>query len=285
MITTEEAKELDLLSARLRLELVRMFSFGRAHHFGGSLSCADMVSALFFHKMNYSAAKLKEPERDRFIMSKGHSVPTQYVALSMLGILPHAELETIKRLGSRLQGHPDMLKTPGIEAPTGSLGMGLSYANGIAMAAKLDGLTFNIFLIVGDGELQEGQVWEAAMNTSCRRLNNVCVLVDRNRYQSQGNVEEIKSVEPLLDKWKAFGWDAVRIDGHDMRQICSALDRIDGGRDKPLAIIADTIKGKGVSFMEDTYKYHNFSISEDEYRRAVAELEQRVASFTGSGGL
>jgi transketolase len=160
--------------------------------------------------------------------------------------------------------------------------MGLSYANGIAIASKLDGLTFNIFLIVGDGELQEGQVWEAAMNTSCRRLNNVCVLVDRNRFQSQGNVEEIKSVEPLLDKWVAFGWDAVRIDGHDMQQICSALDRIDGSQDKPLAIIADTMKGKGVGFMEDTYKYHNSSINEDEYRRAVAELEERIASFAGS---
>jgi transketolase len=284
MITIEKAKELQLQAWELRLELVRMFSHGKAHHFGGSLSCAEMVSALYFYKMNYSAALMHDVERDRFIMSKGHSVPTQYVALSMLGILPKNELSTIKKMGSRLQGHPDVQKTPGIEAPTGSLGMGLSFANGIALAARLDGLKFNIFLILGDGELQEGQVWEAAMNTAHRQLKNICVLVDRNRFQSQGNVDEMKSIEPLLNKWEAFGWDAARVDGHDMLQICSALDRINGSQEKPLAIIADTIKGKGVGFMENTYKYHNYSLSEVEHETAIVELERKIAECAGNWG-
>jgi len=284
MVTAEKLKELKWQAWRLRLELVRMFSYGKAHHFGGSLSCAELVTALFFYKMNYSAEKISDPRRDRFIMSKGHSVPTQYVALSMLGIIPPEELKTIKRLGSRLQGHPDVLKTPGIEAPTGSLGMGLSYANGIALAARLDGLSFSIFLLLGDGELQEGQVWEAAMNTAHRRLNNLCVIVDRNRFQSQGSVDQLKSVEPLVDKWRAFGWKAVQVDGHDLAQICSVLDHFDGRNEKPLAIVADTLKGKGVSYMENTYKYHNYSLSEAEYNTAIAELEEKVAAYADGRG-
>jgi transketolase len=177
-----------------------------------------------------------------------------------------------------------MSKTPGIEAPTGSLGMGLSYANGIALAARLDGLKFNIFLLLGDGELQEGQVWEAAMNTAHRRLTNLCVLVDRNRFQSQGSVDQLKSIEPLLDKWRAFGWEAVRVDGHDLAQICAALDGLDGRNEKPLAIVADTLKGKGVGFMENTFKYHNYSLNEAEYRAAVAELESKVAAWSAGRG-
>ncbi|MGA2545452.1 MAG: transketolase [Rectinemataceae bacterium] len=279
MIDEKRLKDLEKKAWLVRLELIKMFSFGKAHHFGGSLSCAEIATALYFYKMNYSINNMSYPERDRFIMSKGHSVPTQYVILSMLGIIPHEELKTFKTFGSRLQGHPDMRKTPGIEAPTGSLGMGLSYANGMAMAGGLDDLKFKIYLILGDGELQEGQVWEAAMNSAHRHLSNICVIVDRNRFESQGEVDRLKNIEPLIEKWKAFGWETSRVDGHNIKQICDTLDRFDGSNGRPFLIVADTIKGKGVSFMENTFKYHNASLTEQEYTKAIEELQGTITKF------
>jgi transketolase len=284
MIDEKRALELERRACLVRLELIKMFSFGKAHHFGGSLSCAEIGTALYFHAMNYSAKNMHAPDRDRFIMSKGHSVPTQYVLLSMLGIIPSEELGSLKTLGSRLQGHPDPRKTPGIEAPTGSLGMGLSYANGMAMAGRLDGLGFRVFLLLGDGELQEGQVWEAAMNSANRHLNNICVIVDHNRFESQDEVERSKGVEPLLDKWRSFGWNSFRVDGHDMRQLCGVLDRFDGSNERPFLIIADTVKGKGVSFMENSFKYHNASLSEAEYAQAIEEVQGALAKLGNQGG-
>ncbi len=278
-IDEKRIRELTKLSWEMRLELLDMFSYGKAHHFGGSLSCMEIISALYFYKMNFKKDNYKALERDRFIMSKGHSVPAQYVGLSMLGIIPHDELKTIKKIGSRLQGHPDVLKTPGIEAPTGSLGQGLSYANGIALAAKEDKINMNIFVMIGDGELQEGQVWEAAMTTSSHKLTNVCVIIDRNKFQSQGNVDELKKISPLDEKFQAFGWETVSIDGHDIKQICNALDLVSPGREKPLAIIADTVKGKGISFMENTYKYHNYSMSKEEYESAREELVEHITNM------
>jgi len=272
----QSISELKNTAWKIRLELIRMFGIGKAHHYGGTLSCTEIVSALYFHKMNFSMELLDAPERDRFIMSKGHTVPAQYAALAMLGVFPMEELKTIKQFGSRLQGHPDITKTPGIEAPTGSLGQGLSYANGIALAAKLDGLKFNIFVIVGDGELQEGQIWEAAMTTSHYGLGNLCVIVDRNVHQSQGCVSEIMDVEPLEKKWEAFGWDTARIDGHNMEAVCKALDDFTGQGKRPLAIIADTIKGKGVKFMENLYKYHNAALTEEQYKQAEQEILARM---------
>lgn len=261
-------RELERIAWQIRLALVDMFAWGKAHHFGGSLSCADIVAALYFYKMNYSAANRLDPDRDRFIMSKGHSVPAQYAALAMLGILPTDELKTIKQLGSRLQGHPDVRKTPGIEAATGSLGQGLSFANGMALAARLDNRRFNIFVVVGDGELQEGQVWEAAMTASHYALDNICVIIDRNHYQSQGEVDAMMRVEPLEERWQAFGWRTRRVDGHDMRQICSALDEMRPDAPRPLAIIAETVKGKGVEFLEGTYVGHNATLTESQFHQA-----------------
>lgn len=269
--------ELELKAWEARLELIRMFSYGKAHHFGGSLSCVELLTCLYFYKMHYSAELRNDPDRDRFILSKGHSVPAQYVILSMLGVLPEGELRTIKQLGSRLQGHPDVNKTPGIEAPTGSLGQGLSFANGVALAARLDSRQFRIFVLLGDGELQEGQVWEAAMTSAHHRLTNVCVLVDSNRFQSQGSVGEIKGVQPLAGKWAAFGWDVLEVDGHDVAQICGALDRVDDRSGRPLAIIASTVKGKGVSFMENSFKYHNRALSEQEHRQAEQEILEQIS--------
>jgi len=275
--------ELQLRAARIRLELLRIFSYGKAHHFGGSFSCVDLVTALFFYKMNYALKNWQAPDRDRFIMSKGHSVPVQYVVMGMLGIHDMAELRTIKQLGSIFQGHPDMKKTKGIEAPTGSLGQGLSFANGIALAGKHDGLDFNVFVVLGDGELQEGQVWEAAMTTSHYGLTNVCVLIDRNKFQSQGSIDDIMGVEPLEDKFSAFGWQTRRVNGHDMGEICNALDLFDGNNKKPLAIIADTIKGKGIDFIENTYKFHNYNLNKEEFFKAEQELINAVEELGKRG--
>jgi transketolase len=268
-----KSAELRQVARRMRIELLKMFSYGKAHHFGGSLSCIEIVTALYFYKMNFSAGLLNSPERDRFIMSKGHSVPAQYVALALHGVFPLEELATIKRLGARLQGHPDMSKTPGIEAPTGSLGQGLSFANGLALGGRLDGLKFNLYVVLGDGELQEGQVWEAAMTTAHYRLGNICVIVDRNKYQSQGCIDDMMGVEPLQERFRSFGWDSARVDGHDLDALCAVLDRFDGQGRKPIAVIADTVKGKGVEFMENTHKYHNFAVTEEEYRAAMDRLE------------
>jgi transketolase len=271
-MTQLSINELEEQAKRIRLEILKMFSYGKAHHFGGSLSCADIVAALYFRKMNFSIELLEDPSRDRFVMSKGHTVPTQYAALALKGIFPVEELQTIKTLGTRLQGHPDINKTPGIEAPTGSLGQGLSFANGMALGGRMNGLKFNSYVILGDGELQEGQVWEAAMTTSHYKLGSLCAFVDRNRYQSQGSIDDLMGVEPLEQKFESFGWNTVRIDGHDMSAICAVLDDFDGEGDKPLAVIADTVKGKGIPFMENTHKYHNYALSETEYNDALAIL-------------
>jgi transketolase len=279
MDNNAKKKALKKKSREMRLDLLRMFSHGKAHHFGGSMSCVEMVAALYFYKMNYSKELANDRNRDRFIMSKGHTVPVQYVALAEAGVIPKDELKTIKKLGTRLQGHPDMRKTPGIEAPTGSLGMGLSFGNGIALAGRKANLDFNVFLIVGDGELQEGQVWEAAMTTAHYKLGNVCLLVDRNGYQSQGSIDDLMGVEPLEDKFKSFGWDTARCNGHNTEELCDILDKFTGEGDKPMAIICDTVKGKGISFMENTHVYHNFSLTEEQYQIAendILGIEQGV---------
>lgn len=267
---------LERKAAEARVALVEMFSHGEAHHFGGCLSCVEIMVALYFYKMRVTPQNLNDPRRDRFIMSKGHSVPTQYVMLAMLGVLPMEELKTVKQLGTRLQGHPDMRKTPGIEACTGSLGQGLSVANGMALAGRLDRLDFNVYVLAGDGELQEGQIWEAAMTTAHYGLKNVCLIVDRNGYQAQGNVDGMMRIEPLREKWEAFGWRALRVDGHDIRQVCDALDHMGLENDRPLVIIADTVKGKGVSFLEGTYKGHNYALTEEEYLLAIKEVREHL---------
>lgn len=279
MLDDKTIKKLEKRAWQIRLELIKMFSYGKAHHFGGSLSCVEILTSLYYYKMNYSKENATSLRRDRFIMSKGHSVPTQYVILAMLGIIPLEELKTIKQLGTRLQGHPDVLKTPGIEAPTGSLGMGLSYANGIALAARLSSLKFNIYLVIGDGELQEGQVWEAAMTTSHYNLTNICAIIDRNRFQSQGEVDQLMNMEPLSERLGAFGWQTLQVDGHSIKQLCDALDYSKDNNEKPLAIIANTVKGKGISFLENTFKYHNYNLTREQYDKAIAELEARIDTF------
>ena len=274
--TQEQLEYLLDMAAQMRLQIVRMMGPKKVHHFGGSLSATDILTALYFYKMRYDAQNPAWPDRDRFVMSKGHSVPAQYAALALKGVIPLEELQTLKRLGSRLQGHPAMHHTPGIEACTGMLGEGLSFSNGLALAARVRGQDYRVYCLMGDGELQEGQVWEAAMTSACRQLSSVTAILDRNRLKAMDNPSSTKMMDPMSERWQTFGWAVREIDGHDMAQICDALDWATEPRTQPAMIVANTIKGKGVSFFEGNAKYHNSQISEEEFQRALAELSPAV---------
>jgi transketolase len=278
MATVEELDRLRAIAADLRWWIVRMMGPGKAHHFGGSLSACDVVTALYFYKMRYDPANPRWEERDRFVMSKGHSVPVQYACLARLGVFPMEELLTLKALGSRLQGHPAMHVTPGIEACTGALGEGLSYANGIALAARLQGRSCRVYCLLGDGELHEGQVWEAAMTSASRRLGDLVAIVDRNRLKGMDAVDQAKNLDPLAERWASFGWAAREINGHDMAAICDALDWTDRQTDLPSVIIANTVKGQGVSFIAGQAPFHNSSLTGEQYEQALAELSAARAA-------
>lgn len=276
-----DVRELQRHAAQVRLEIVKAMGPGQFHHFGGSLSAADIVVALYYYKLRLRPKQPDWPERDRFVLSKGHAVPALYVCLGMCGFFPREELATLKRLGSTLQGHPDMRKTCGLEANTGSLGMGLSVANGMALAGRVAGLSYRVYVLVGDGECQEGQVWEAAMTAAHYRLDNMTVIVDRNQLQAMGPTEERMRLEPLAEKWRAFGWQTSEIDGHDMGAICRALDEASKVTRRPSAIIAKTVKGKGVPFMEGKPGFHNARLDEEQFRAAIDALEAALASVGG----
>jgi len=273
MLPEDQLAALQRRAKQIRLSLIRMMGAGKAHHFGGSLSAVEILVALYFYKMHYEHGDPGHADRDRVLLSKGHGVPTQYACLAMLGVIGQDELPTLKTLGSRLQGHPDVRKTPGLEAPTGSLGQGLSFANGLALAARLDGMAHRVYVLLGDGELNEGQVWEAAMTSAHYRLDSLTAIIDRNDLQAQGATEDRKRLEPLAAKWAAFGWHVLEVDGHDLRALCDALDQATATRGRPTAIIARTVKGKGVSFLEGRFQYHNASLTADQIARALAELE------------
>jgi transketolase len=272
MISAEQLSELKDTSLRMRYELIKMMGFGKVHHFGGSLSVVEIMTALYFYKMRIRSDDPEWYERDRFVMSKGHSVPAQYVALALKGIIPMESLKTLKALGSILQGHPNSWMTPGIEACTGSLGQGLSFGNGVALCAKIKKIDSRVYVVMGDGELHEGQVWEAALTSSTQKLDNLVAFIDRNSLKSQGLTDEAKSLEPLKEKWDSFGWHTVVIDGHDLKAICDALDEAETIKGKPTMIIAKTIKGKGISFIEGKYEFHNSSITEEQYKVAIKEV-------------
>jgi len=248
-------------------------------HPGGSLSAADIITVLYFYKLRHNPLDPAWPERDRFVMSKGHAAPVLYAALAEAGYFPIRYLKTLRQIGSSLQGHVDMLSLPGIEMSTGSLGQGLSAANGMAMAARLDKKNLRIFCLLGDGECQEGQVWEAAMSASHRKLDNLTAIIDRNQYQIDGRIEDIKELEPLRDKWKAFGWEVLSCNGHDMQSLIDALEKAEKIKGKPTMIIADTVKGKGVSFMEERpLDYHGKAPTLEEQEKAIAEICRREGS-------
>lgn len=261
----EKAKE-------IRKSIVSMITEAKSGHPGGSLSATDILTALYFSEMNVDPANPKMEGRDRFVLSKGHAAPAIYATLAEKGYFSKDELMTLRKFGSRLQGHPDMKKLPGIEISTGSLGQGLSVANGMALNAKIFNENYRTYVGLGDGEIQEGQIWEAAMTAAHYKLDNLCAFLDSNNLQIDGNVTEIMGVEPLDKKWEAFGWNVIKIDGHDFEQILSALDKAREYKGKPTMIIAKTIKGKGVSFMENVCGFHGVAPTLEELERALAEL-------------
>jgi transketolase len=274
----EEAKlrHLKSVSLAIRQDIVRMVSEAGSGHPGGSLSIADIVTVLFFDVMKHDPADHCWDGRDRFILSKGHACPAVYAALAESGYFPKDELLTLRKMGSRLQGHPDMRKLPGLEASTGSLGQGLSIASGIALAMKMDKKPNRVFCIMGDGELDEGQIWEAAMTAAHYRLDNLCGIVDRNGLQIDGNTDEVKTLEPLSDKWRSFGWNVIEVDGHNLRELSDAMNRFRHTHFRPTVIIAHTIKGRGVSFMENQVGWHGKAPSPEQAKAALQELSQEV---------
>lgn len=256
----------------VRIEILKMLTVAGSGHTGGSLSGADIVTALYFFKMRHKPDAPDWRERDRFILSKGHAAPLLYAVLALAGYFDKGLLTTLRKIDSPLQGHPSSRMLKGVEVSTGSLGQGLSISNGIALGLKLDGLDSRVYCLLGDGELQEGQIWEAAMTSSHYRLDNLCVIIDNNGLQIDGFCDDVMKVEPIDDKWKGFGWNVIDIDGHDMAQITDALNRAENEKGRPTVIVARTVKGKGVSFFEGRAEYHGMAPTSDELARALKEI-------------
>ena len=271
--TEQEIRALRKQAAILRGNLIEMIPAGKVGHLGGSSSIMDITAALYFRHMRVYPDP-KDPRRDRCVFSKGHAVLAQYAAFAELGYVSREDLKKVKTLDGTLQGHPDMDHTPGIEAVTGSLGQGLSVALGMAFGLRLDGSPSRVYCIVGDGELDEGQIWEAAMCAAARRVSNLTAIIDRNGVQATDCVDKVLPNGRLKEKWEAFGWNALEIDGHDMAAILDALDAAVACTDRPTAIIANTVKGKGFPFAEGKAAYHNAALTEEEYRTARAIVEK-----------
>lgn len=268
----ELVKDLEEKAQRFRVQVIKMIYKAQSGHPGGSLSAMDIVTALYFHHLKINSQKPAWEDRDRFVLSKGHAAPALYVVLAELGYFPKEALFTLRQVGSILQGHPDMRKTPGVEMSTGSLGNGLSVAIGMALGARLARKNYRVYALIGDGEVDEGGVWEAAMAASKYKLDNLTAICDFNRVQLDGPIDEIMPLDPLPDKWEAFNWNVTEIDGHNMGEILDTLDEAMGVRGKPTIIMAHTIKGKGVSFMEGKFQWHGSAPNEEEYKIALKEL-------------
>ena len=269
----ELIRELQARAKDIRRSIIKMTGAAGSGHPGGSLSAADIVTTLYFHVLRLRPEEPDWPDRDRFVLSKGHAAPVLYAALAERGFFPKEELLTLRKFGSRLQGHPDMKSLPGVEMSTGSLGQGLSVANGMALAAKLDGKDYRVYVLLGDGECQEGMVWEAAMAAAHYRLDNLTAFLDYNGLQIDGPVREVMSTEPLTEKWRAFGWHVLLIDGHDIGAILSAVEEAKETKGRPTIIVAKTVKGKGVSFMENQVGWHGVAPKAEQVAQALAELE------------
>ncbi|MGF6906284.1 transketolase [Fusobacterium sp. PH5-44] len=268
----KDIKILEEKAKSIRKSIIEMTYEARSGHPGGSLSIVEILTTLYFDEMNIDPNTPQKENRDRLVLSKGHSAPALYATLAERGYFPKSELTSLRKFGSPLQGHPDMRKLPGVEMSTGSLGQGLSVADGMALAAKLDNVDNRIYVVLGDGEVQEGQVWEAAMSAAHYKLDNVCVFLDHNNLQIDGNVCDIMGVEPLDKKWIAFGWHVIQINGHDYNEIFSALKDARSVKGKPTIIIAKTTKGKGVSFMENVCNFHGVAPNKEEMEKALEEL-------------
>ncbi len=258
---------------KLRRHIITMIAKVGSGHPGGSLSAAEIVTALFFHVLRHDPQNPRWLDRDRFVLSKGHAAPLLYAALAETGYFPVAELLTLRELGSRMQGHTNMSTTPGVEMSAGALGQGLSFGIGIALAGRLDSRDYRVYVLLGDGECDEGQVWEAAMAAAHFKLDNIVAIIDRNCQQIDGWTYDVMDTEPLPEKWRSFGWHTIEVDGHDLAQIIAALEEAKTIKGKPTALIAHTIKGKGVSFMENNPDFHGKAPTPEEAEQALKELE------------
>ena len=273
---TADIQHLKQITQEIRVDIIRMLTEAGSGHPGGSLSAAEIVTALYFHKMRLRPQDPFWADRDRFVLSKGHCCPVLYAALAKTGYFPQEELLTLRKLGSRLQGHPypgrPGERLPGVEAATGSLGQGLSIAIGMALAGRLAKKTYRVYAMLGDGECQAGQIWEAAMLAPKYQLDSLCTIVDRNKIQNDDFVESTLSLEPFRAKWEGFGWHVIEVNGHDIVQVLEALEAAEAIKGKPTVIIADTIKGKGVSFMENNPDWHGKAPTREESDRAIQEI-------------
>ncbi|MBA3046637.1 MAG: transketolase [Candidatus Thermoplasmatota archaeon] len=276
-ISKEKIVEMDEIARKVRRHIIQMIYEAGSGHPGGSLSAADVIVSLYFGMMNHKPEDPKWPDRDRFVLSKGHAAPALYGCLAESGYFPIEELKTFRRIGSRLQGHPDMRKTPGVEASTGSEGQGLSMGLGMALAGKLDRKPYTVYVMVGDGENDCGQIWEAAMAASFFKTDNLIAIIDRNMLQLDGPTHKVMSIEPLADKWRAFGWNVLEANGHNIGELLDALNKAKQTKGMPSIIIAHTIKGKGVSFMEGAVGFHGKVPSEEQYKKAMIELGEGTA--------
>ncbi len=277
--------ELERYATILRIDCVRMLAVAKSGHLDSSLSAADIVTALYYRVLRHDPTDPKWPERDRFVLSKGHAAPIQYAALAEHGYFPHEDLMGLRQIGSHLQGHPDMNRTPGVEVSTGSLGQGLSMSVGICLALRLDGLadTAHTFCVMSDGDCQEGETWEGAATAAHYKLNNITAILDYNHLQTDGTTEEVMDVGDARAKFEAFGWETVEIDGHDMTAVVEALEH-SRTLDKPAAIVAQTKKGRGVSFMEGRFGFHGKPPSQEQAEEAMTELEAKLEEQTKALG-
>ena len=268
-----EIKELEQHANNIRKNILTEVYSAKSGHPGGSLSIADILTVLYFNELNIDEKNPKWEDRDRMILSKGHCSPALYSCLANRGFFDKEELKKFRNINSRLQGHPDMNKVPGVDMTSGSLGQGLSVANGMAISAKMDNKDYRVYCILGDGEIEEGQVWEAAMTSNKYKLDNLCIIVDNNNLQIDGHVDEVMSVYPLDKKFEAFNCHVINVDGHDFDQLRAALKEARETKGMPTVIVAKTIKGKGVSFMEDQQGWHGVAPNEEQYHAAMKELE------------
>lgn len=266
-------EELEIMAKKVRKGIIEAVYSNNSGHPGGSLSIADILTVLYFKEMNINPKNPKWEDRDRLVLSKGHCSPALYSCLANRGYFPVEDLKTFRNINSYLQGHPDKKNIPGVDMSTGSLGQGLSVANGMAISAKLDNKNYRVYCILGDGEIEEGQVWEAAMSSSKYKLDNLCVIIDNNNLQIDGTIDEVMSSKPIDDKFRSFGFEIIKIDGHNIEEIKSAFEVAKNVKEKPVCIIAKTVKGKGVKYMENKVDWHGKAPNEDEYKQAIIDIE------------
>lgn len=269
----KDVKELEKIANNVRIGIIEAVHSAKSGHPGGSLSIADILTVLYFNQMNIDETKPQDKSRDRLVLSKGHCAPALYSTLAERGFFEKEKLKTLRNINGNLQGHPDMNKIPGVDMTTGSLGQGLSAANGMAMASKMGGEGIRVYCICGDGEIEEGQIWEAAMSASHYKLDNLCLIIDNNNLQIDGNVDKVMNIYPIDEKLKSFGFEVIEVDGHNIQELINAFSYAKKVKGKPTAIIANTIKGKGVSFMENQAGWHGKAPNDEEYEIAVKELE------------